>query len=106
MSLLKKISPEWFPAENPELAVGETIEITDPEWLLKSGTAVEVDAKGNEVKPTEPELLVGYLERKQLELERQLAEKDAAANEVKGRKHVEKDRDETKVGAGEDPKVD
>lgn len=50
MALLKKVNPDWQPAEKSNLAVGETIEVTDYENLVKSGFAVLVDEKGNEME--------------------------------------------------------
>ena len=48
ISLLKKINPEWSPAENRSLKVGETIEITDYDSLVRNGVAVLVDENGVE----------------------------------------------------------
>lgn len=49
MALLKKVNPEWAPAENKGLKVGETIEITDYPALVRTGAAVLVDEDGNEM---------------------------------------------------------
>jgi hypothetical protein len=51
--LVKKIDPEWFPAENNGLQVGQTIEMTDPRSLIESGTVVAIDANGLEVSSYE-----------------------------------------------------
>ena len=32
-----KVDPEWFPIEKPDLKVGETIDITNPQTLLDQG---------------------------------------------------------------------
>lgn len=49
MAKLKKLLDSWKPAENPSLAVGETIEITDYTALVRNGAAVLVDEEGNEI---------------------------------------------------------
>lgn len=46
---VKKINPEWFPLENRELKVGETVEITDPKVLILTGQVVAVDVSGVEI---------------------------------------------------------
>jgi len=46
---IKKIDPNWYPSENRELKVGETVEITDPKALILSGQAVAVDKNGVEI---------------------------------------------------------
>lgn len=46
---VKKINPEWFPSENKSLAVGDTIEITDPEALIRNGDVVGITEEGTEV---------------------------------------------------------
>ena len=38
--LVKKKNPSWFPIENLELKVGETIDMTDPKQLIINGDAV------------------------------------------------------------------
>ena len=48
MSLVKKINPSWYPSENRSLKVGETIEITDYNSLVRNGVAVLVDENGVE----------------------------------------------------------
>jgi hypothetical protein len=49
MAVLKKIDPNWQPAENRGLQVGQTIEIGDYVELVKQGNAVLVDEAGNEI---------------------------------------------------------
>lgn len=44
--LVRKKNPEWFPSENKELKVGETIEITDPKQLILNGEAEAVGENG------------------------------------------------------------
>lgn len=51
--LVKKINPEWKPAERPDLEVGDTLEITDPKQLIVSGMAVGIGAKGEELSAYE-----------------------------------------------------
>lgn len=41
--LVKKVNQDWKPSENPELEVGETIEITNPKRLVLDGHVVGVD---------------------------------------------------------------
>lgn len=43
--LVEKISPEWIPSENPDLNVGDTIEITSPGDLFEKGYAKKVTFK-------------------------------------------------------------
>ncbi len=50
MSLLKKINDTWNPSEKPDLKVGETLEVTNYEVLVRSGMAVLVDENGNELE--------------------------------------------------------
>lgn len=51
--LVKKINPDWQPAENRGLAVGEIIEITDPKQLIISGMAVGIGEHGEELSTYE-----------------------------------------------------
>jgi hypothetical protein len=51
--LVKKINPDWQPAENRGLQVGETIEITDPKQLIISGMAVGIGEHGEELSTYE-----------------------------------------------------
>ena len=48
MTLVKKLINSWSPSEKPDLKVGETIEMTDVELLIRSGAAVIVDEAGVE----------------------------------------------------------
>lgn len=50
MPLVKKLDPNWKPSENPNLQVGETIEMTDPKVLVQNGQAVLIDKYGNEIR--------------------------------------------------------
>ena len=50
MALLKKVSDSWQPAEKPDLQIGGIVELTNYESLVKSGLAVLVDEKGNEME--------------------------------------------------------
>lgn len=47
--LVKKKNPEWVPAENKVLKVGETIEITDPKEIITQGLAVAIGENGEEI---------------------------------------------------------
>lgn len=48
MGLVKKMRADWQPSENPNLKVGEMIEITDYTALVRTGAAILVDEYGNE----------------------------------------------------------
>lgn len=50
MTLLKKINDQWMPSENPGLKIGDTLEVTDYESLVRGGMAVLVDETGNELE--------------------------------------------------------
>lgn len=50
MTLVKKVNDLWQPSENPGLKIGETMEVTDYERLVKGGMAVLVDETGNELE--------------------------------------------------------
>lgn len=41
--LVKKKNPNWQPSEKPDLAVGETLEVTDARALVISGDAIAID---------------------------------------------------------------
>lgn len=69
MPLVKKLSADWMPAENPGLEVGGIIDISDPYWLVKTGKVALVDEQGNEIMSDNPELKAQQLERKLRELE-------------------------------------
>lgn len=43
--LVKKVNPEWRPAENPNLGVGEVTEVTNAEMILRQGLAVKYETK-------------------------------------------------------------
>lgn len=47
--LVKKKNPEWYPSEKKDLKVGEVVEITDPEYLIKTEQVVAVDEDGREL---------------------------------------------------------
>lgn len=50
MTLVKKINDLWQPSEKPNLKMGETIEVTAYETLVKEGNAILVDEAGNELE--------------------------------------------------------
>lgn len=50
MALLKKTNDAWQPSEKPDLQIGEVLEMTDYESLVKQGMAVLVDPQGNELE--------------------------------------------------------
>lgn len=104
--LVKKINPEWFPAENNKLAVGDTIEITDPKSLIVSGDVVGLDENGNEVSAfelygvvidTEMQEFQSYMKLKKAEQERDrlLKEKETLEAEVKSTDTVAVDTSKT-----------
>lgn len=47
--LVKKINPEWQPSENPGLAVGETLEVTDAKALIIQKLVVAIGENGEEL---------------------------------------------------------
>ena len=47
--LVKKINPDWYPAENKYLRVNETIDITNPKALILDGDVIAIDNTGKEV---------------------------------------------------------
>lgn len=49
MALVKKVDPEWFPSEAPELKVGEEVEIGDAEQLLNEGKVELADGPKDSV---------------------------------------------------------
>lgn len=51
--LVKKIDSSWVPSENPELKVGETIDMTNPEELIRAGSVVALDENGIEISAYE-----------------------------------------------------
>lgn len=94
--LVKKKNPSWFPSENKQLKVGETIEMTDPKQLIVNGDVVGVGEAGEElgayelygvliadevkefeeyIKMKKQEALKDKLEKEKAELEAQLTEK-------------------------------
>ncbi len=44
--LVKKVNPEWFPSENKELKVGESVDITDPKQLIVNGDVIGLAEDG------------------------------------------------------------
>lgn len=49
MAKLKKTHQDWKPSENPDLKIGDIVEITDYERLVRTQMAVLVDDSGNEI---------------------------------------------------------
>jgi hypothetical protein len=47
--LVKKISASWQPSENPGLAVGETLEVTDAKSLIIQKLVVAIGENGEEL---------------------------------------------------------
>lgn len=54
MSVVKKVDPEWFPSEAPELKVGEEVEVGDAEQLLNEGKVELVGGSKKEVVEEAP----------------------------------------------------
>lgn len=48
--LVVKVKPDWFPVENPNLKVGDAIEMTDPSMLIKMGVVKKFEAPKIKVK--------------------------------------------------------
>ena len=99
---VKKINPDWFPSENRELKVGEIVEITNPEELIRKGMVQAVGVNGETISaydlygvmiPSEVEEFKTYmalqkekatkeiLEKQSKDLEAQLAEVKATVKE-------------------------
>lgn len=86
--IVKKVAADWAPHENPYLAVGETIEITDPKQLIIDGKVVALDANGAEISAyemygvmiqSEVQDFEEYLKlKKQESLQKQLDKENAA----------------------------
>lgn len=49
MPLVKKINKEWMPSEKPDIAIGETMDVSDAQSLVDAGLVVYCDDKGNEL---------------------------------------------------------
>ena len=64
---VKKVKAEWYPSENKELRVGETIEITDPKYLILTGMVVAIDKDGSEVSTYDLYGVVAKDEKKEFE---------------------------------------
>lgn len=54
MPLVRKINPEWSPRENPELEVGDTIDMSSPEQLIAEGHVELVKEKKESKTPVAP----------------------------------------------------
>jgi len=50
MTLVKKTSENWNPSENLDMKIGDVIDVTDADALIKGGLAVLVDKDGNELE--------------------------------------------------------
>ncbi len=96
MTLLKKLDGNWQPSENPGLAVGDTIEITDPRELILSGAAVAVGANGEEKGAFELYGVITDRERKEFEAFKALkAQKALGEKLAKEQEDLKKQLDET-----------
>ncbi len=88
---VKKINSQWFPSESPHLAVGETVEITDPKALIVSGAVVGIGENGVELSAYE---LYGVLvtdEKKEFEEYLKLKKEEALNQKlVEDKKELEK----------------
>lgn len=91
---VKKKNSAWSPSENPRLAVGETIEISDPKALILNGDVVAIGENGEEISAYELYGVIVSDERKEFEeylkMKRQealnaklLAEQEALAAKLK-----------------------
>lgn len=102
--LVKKVNPDWYPSEKPNLLVGETVEISDPKTLILNGTVTAVGPNGehitafdlyNEMIPSETEEFTAYmnmrkaeatkaaLEKQQTELKDELEKEEPKKEEAK-----------------------
>ncbi len=89
--LVKKKNPEWKPSENPELQVGETIDMTNPKALIINGDVVAIDSDGSEMSAYElygvitgnekQEFEAWVAVRKQETLKKSLAQEEAKLKE-------------------------
>lgn len=85
--LVKKINPEWHPAENPGLQVGETVDITDARALVLNGDVVAVTSDGTEISGYELFGVLAGQEKKEFEewlaMKRSAKQQDALKAEKK-----------------------
>jgi len=93
--LVKKRNPEWKPSENPDLKVGETIDITDPKALIINGDVAALDDSGNELSPYD---LYGVMVKDELDEFKQFLAIKKAESE-KARLEKEKAALETELNA-------
>ncbi len=64
---VRKINPDWKPAENPDLKVGEMIEKTNPRQLILEGNAEAIDENGVVISAYELYGVIIQNERKEFE---------------------------------------
>lgn len=117
---VKKINPSWQPAENPGLAVGDILEITDPKALILNGYVVGVGPNDEELSPydlygkiTKDEFaefkawreleqaksMKARLEKENKELEKAVGEKEEAKEKASTSEVVTKDMPWAKLQA-------
>lgn len=65
--LVKKKNSQWQPSENPGLAVGETIDVTDPKSLILAGDVVGLGKHGEELSAYELYGVIVTDEKKEFE---------------------------------------
>jgi hypothetical protein len=65
--LVKKIDKDWRPDKQPDIKVGETIDITDPKTLILEGKVVAVTEEGAEISAYELYGVIVRSERKEFE---------------------------------------
>lgn len=81
--LVKKKDPNWYPAENKGLKVGEVVEITDPKDLILTGKVVAVKKDGTEISAYDLYGVITVDERKDFEEYLKLKKQQALNQELK-----------------------
>lgn len=102
--LVRKINPNWHPAENPGLKVGETIEKTNPKRLILEGNAEAVTKDGTVISayelygiiiPSERKEFEEYMKMKKMQANKTALEKEAEA--LKAQLEVNKKKTATEI---------
>ena len=65
--LVKKVDSEWRPDKQPDIKVGETIDITNPKMLILEGKVVAVTKEGATISAYELYGVITRSERKEFE---------------------------------------
>lgn len=59
MPLVKKIHPDWFPKEKPDMKVGDTLEVSNVQALIDQGLA-ELTTEEKKEEPKEEVKPMGF----------------------------------------------